>query len=99
MNIADIKYENKKAGFFFFSPDTIKFFASKFVAGSIRETPDYCYFITSEKKCFDDYTRVFSVRKFDKKNGDIETVEDCHGLATKAEAQSKIDDIINRGGY
>ena len=68
--IDEVKEANKELGHHFFSPDTMKFFASR-VESSLYKNQT---FITSEKKCFDDYTRVYCVRKA-LSNGSIETVE------------------------
>lgn len=58
-SLSELKEANKEAGFHFFSPDTMRFFASRIESTLYK---NQC-FITSEKKCFEDYTRVYSVRK------------------------------------
>ena len=70
--IEEIKEANRKAGQHFFDADTLRFFSS-------RISDVYCglggvFFVTSEKKCFNDTTRVFTVRKFNSDNGHIDTV-------------------------
>lgn len=58
----------------FFSPDTMRFFRSRVLSYL------YCgkrnvYFVTSEKKCFDDFTRVFNVRRYNPNEDSFETLE------------------------
>lgn len=57
----------------FFDADTMRFFASKVLEDFWSLTTGY--FLTSEKKCFDDNTRVFSVRKANFETGDVATIE------------------------
>lgn len=68
--ISEVKETNKANGYFFFSKDTMRFFASKIESSLYK---NQC-FVTSEKKCFDDYTRVYNVRKV-KPNASIITIE------------------------
>jgi hypothetical protein len=70
LTIADVRRRNGEAGRYFFSPSTMKFFASK-VESTLYK--NLC-FVTSEKKCFEDYTRVFHVRRYDPFTHDIETL-------------------------
>lgn len=72
MTIQEIKRANRKAGQYFFSPDTMRFFASR-VSSSVFEGAGGIYFITSEKKCFDDNRRVFHVRRFNP-NGSVSSI-------------------------
>lgn len=69
-NIKELKEANKEAGYHFFSKEIMKFFASKIESNLYKNKT----FITSEKKCFDDYTRVYSVRKANS-DASIETVK------------------------
>jgi hypothetical protein len=69
-NIDQVKKANRDNGYYFFSPDTMRFFASRVSQGFDYNTQ--C-FVTSEKKCFNDYTRVFSVRQAGP-DGDIKTI-------------------------
>jgi hypothetical protein len=68
--IAELKQANKDAGMYFFSKDTMNFFASRIESSLYK---NQC-FITSEKKCFNDYTRVYSVRRA-RPDASIETLE------------------------
>lgn len=67
--IADVKEANKASGRYFFSPDTMRFFDSQIESTLYR---NQC-FITSEKACFSDYTRVYHVRRA-RSDGSIETL-------------------------
>lgn len=68
--MSEVRKANKEAGFYFFEPATMRFFASR-VASPLYKNQT---FITSEKRCFEDYTRVYAVRKVSS-NGDIKTVK------------------------
>ena len=69
--IAEVKRANREAGFYFFSPDTMRFFASRIESGLYK---NQC-FITSEKRCFSDDTRVFKVRRA-RPDGSIENMSE-----------------------
>lgn len=72
--IEDIICANQAAGGHFFDKSTMRFFASRKMSGIvIIENADRILFFTSEKKCFDDYTRVYSVNVFVPGSGEIET--------------------------
>jgi len=73
ITIEIVKEINKAKDQHFFDKDTMRFFRSKIHS---RVLIDDKYFITSEKKCFDDETRVFSIREFDRKTGRIKTIQD-----------------------
>ncbi len=82
LTIGDVKRLNEGAGGYWFSPDTLKFFKSRFT-----ETDKLIkgkYFITSEQN--PEGSRMFSVRAFDPKTKDISTVGEFHSFATKKEA-------------
>ena len=81
--ISEVRQANKDRGHHFFSRETIKFFESK-VESTLYK--NQC-FITSEKKCFNDYQRVYSIRRA-KPNGSIETLE--RGLISIELAREKI---------
>ncbi len=88
-NMQQVKQANKAIDNHFFSPDTMRFFSSK-----IESRLDYntqC-FITSEKKCFNDYRRVFSVRQVEE-NGSIKTL--VRDLRTKDQAKEFIKELQN----
>ena len=67
-----IMLENERAGFHFFSPDTMRFFKSR-VSKVIYQGDGGIYFITSEQY---DYKspRHFTVRQFNPETKNIETI-------------------------
>lgn len=73
-SIADIRRINKEKGQFWFSPDTMKFFASR-VLSNVYNGPNGVFFVTSEKRGFDQAVsgRGYTVRKFDPETGRIKT--------------------------
>lgn len=83
-NMKQVKEANKANGYYFFSPDTMRFFDSKIVSKLDYNTQ--C-FITSEKKCFEDYTRVYAVRQVDRE-GSINTL--VRDFNSKQEAKDYI---------
>lgn len=93
--IEDIQELNETAGYYFFSPDTMRFFESKVES----DLSDFGYFITSEKKCFQDYTRVYKVRQaaYEIKNGKIEFTGDVKSIAgpfdDMSDAEEKITEL------
>lgn len=93
MNMPDLIQLNEEIGHYFFSPDTMRFFASKIES----ELYPSGYFITSEKRCFNDNRREFKVR-FAKQDehgeftGEIESVK--HDLfETFEEAKEFIENL------
>ncbi len=92
--VADVMSLNAKKGMFFFSPDTLKFFNSRILGGELQGN-NKNLFITSEKqpsfrgeKTF----RRFSIRKVNKKSGDISTVGEFQQFATQKQAEKFIKD-------
>ena len=47
----------------FFDADTMRFFKSRVTSNYKRVSDTVAYFITTEKRCFDDYTRVATIRR------------------------------------
>lgn len=87
--IADIKAINREKGQYFFSRNTMKFFASK-VLPYVYEGKGGIYFVTSEKMCFEDYRRVFTVRKFYPETGGITSpIPEKFSNSTTAKAWAK----------
>lgn len=63
------QYNNLKSGHFF-DKDTMRFFKSRVLSFFQKIDNSRAIFLTSEKKCFDDYSRVFSVRLAELKSDD-----------------------------
>ncbi|KKM64746.1 hypothetical protein LCGC14_1498200 [marine sediment metagenome] len=60
-SVSEIKALNEANGQYWFSPDTRRFFASRYgetIYGG-------WFFVSSEKACFNDHTRVYTVRQAD----------------------------------
>lgn len=79
--ISEVRKANKEAGQHFFDADAMRFFASAVESQLYKNQT----FITSEKRCFEDYTRVYSVR-LAKPNASIETL--FNNLESLSEARS-----------
>lgn len=61
--INEIKAANRELGHHFFSRDTLRFFASRVYNDVIECADGACLFVTSEKRGFEDFTRVYTVRR------------------------------------
>lgn len=89
----DIIDLNRKAGQHWFSPDTKKFFKSKWPEDHVGLVNNQ-YFISSEKSPWD--ARKYSIRKWDGKRKGIDTVEGFGDFKTKAQAQRHLQKIIKK---
>lgn len=75
----------------FFDRDTMRFFKSRLTSHYKRVSDFEAYFVTTEKRCFDDCTRVASVRRvtmheieddgYKRRKYKIETVDGLHGVS------------------
>ena len=75
----------------FFDRDTMRFFKSRLTSHYKRVSDFEAYFVTTEKRCFDDHTRVASVRRvtmyetddngYKRRKYRIETVDGLHGVS------------------
>ena len=96
-DLKSIKQRNQDAGMHWFSPKTMAFFKSRIDhrAGTIVEAGGQsALFITSEKKCFGDDTRVWSVRRAHV-NGDVTTV--ISGIRRRDEAVLRRQVVADTG--
>lgn len=59
----------------FFSPDTMRFFASRLIQAVFPTNTGTVYFVTSEKACFDDPSRVYNVRRYTIDNDSFDTLD------------------------
>lgn len=82
--IKAIKEANKAIGHHFFEADTMRFFSSRILPRVYAGK----YFITSEKRCFQDYSRVYSIRVVDH-DGRIDTIEGKYNTAGQAKKALK----------
>lgn len=90
--ISDVKRINRERGHYFFSHDTMRFFASHIETGLMGER----YFITSEQKSFNDGSRVYTIREFNALTGGIKTVGDYKKYLTKQEALDKVNELLGK---
>ena len=73
--IDKIKQANREAGNYFFSKDTMTFFASRVMPRTFYHDDKAVFFVTSEKSCFDDPSRVFRVRVFIPDTGTVKSAD------------------------
>ncbi len=74
MTISELRALNKRNGFYFFSPKTMKFFGSRVESSLLKGG----YFITSEFTGFERNARAYKVRRANIESGDIDTMS--HGI-------------------
>lgn len=87
------EYYDLKPGGHWFSNDTMRFFSSRLPDYAYLKG-DYAYFITSEKD-FSGNNRFYSIRKFDRRDGKIDTIGDFNRM-TKTEARKELaHNILN----
>jgi hypothetical protein len=85
--VEDIRRLNEECGKFFFSTGASRFFSSRILDVCCPMRDGSTLFITSERRGFDDPTRVWTVRRAFA-NGDIETVGEFGEHTTRAQAVS-----------
>ena len=74
----------------FFSKDTMKFFKSRVNSNLFYDYKnELIYFITSEKKCFNDDTRLYTLRVYNPATAKIDTAENTEFLHFETLAQAK----------
>lgn len=92
MNIEQIKERHTAAGFYFFSPDTMRFFNSKVHNPTHTGAFGIVYFITSEQ--FDnDSVRLYTIRQFNPKTCEVDTYEEFQAYATLYQATKALKGI------
>lgn len=84
-SIDEIKRRNAKAGKFWFSPDTMRFFSSIVYDETFDLVDGGALFVTSERFSLEQ-KRQFTVRRFLPLTAGIDTVGDMMAFATKQEA-------------
>jgi len=83
--MADVRRNNKEAGGYWFSPDTMRFFRCRIESKLIRGK----FFVTSEQ-AGDDHPRLYSIRKYNPETHDIDTVGDFQAFKTRQDALDAI---------
>lgn len=69
-SIEDIRNANRDAGFYWFSPDTLRFFRSRILSGVYSGTGGV-FFVSSESR--DGAWRTYNVRRFLPESGNVES--------------------------
>lgn len=95
-SIAGIKRANRAAGLYWFEPDTIQFFNSRVMA-DVYPTPEGDAYFVSSEQYDDDAPRLYTVRKFFKTSGRIDTVGEFQGYATADDARAAIRELLSAG--
>ena len=85
LTMDDVKRNNREAGQFFFSPDTMKFFRSKIESKLVKGR----FFITSEQ-AGDEHPREFTIRVYDADTHGISTMGGFQAYKTMEEAEIAI---------
>lgn len=83
---SQIVEENKRAGFKFFDPNTMRCFGSR-VLEDVCDGPAGVYFVTSEKEPASG-ERWYKVRRFEPSTGRVVTVTSCPQFSTPARAKT-----------
>lgn len=86
-SVDDIKRRHRKH---FFSPNNMRFFASRLIQDVFPTNKGKVYFVTSEKACFNDPSRVYNVRCYNIESDCFDTVET---LDSRAKALSSALDL------
>jgi len=97
--MAEVMVANERAGQFWFSPSTMRWFQSRVES----ELIDGRYFVTSEQQPMgyeDDepHPRLFTVRVVSDKGAHIETVGEFQQHATMDDALAAIDTLTEKAG-
>jgi len=94
ISFSEIKAKNKRGGFFFFEPDTMKFFNSRIEGNIAFVKGNNAYFITSEQRPNSEEPRRYTVRRANLKSGDIETEGDFQEYGKASQAMAEIKRLV-----
>lgn len=83
--LSQIKSANRAAGFYFFEPDTMRFFKSR-ALDQVFDGPRGVFFVTSERD--GDNARRYTVRCFNRESGDVKTHGEFQGFKSRTGAIS-----------
>ena len=78
-------YANLNPTGHWFDPDTLRWWGSR-IGRNAYPTPTGALFVTSEFTGFERVNRAYTVRRFDRTTGEIDTVGEFLGHATNAQA-------------
>lgn len=90
--IYDVERKNVKAGNYWFSPDSMRFFKSR-TGDTAYVKGNKAYFVSSEK--YEREPRKYSVRVSDLKTGSVNTVGEFQQFSSSSGAKNKILKILN----
>ena len=78
ITMADVRAHNARAGHYFFSRDTMRFFGTHIVSTLYKNNT----FITSDYTGFERTSRAFTVRVYNPETGHVFTAKDRNGKST-----------------
>jgi hypothetical protein len=86
LTIDRIKADHERAGGTFFKPENARFFNSR-TSGTVYSTREgSAFFVTSESGHTKHEPRLYTVRRFDPRSGDVQTFGRFRGYTTRARA-------------
>lgn len=78
LTIADVRAHNERAGYYFFSRDTMRFFGTRVESVLYKNNT----FITSDFTGFERNKRRYTVRVYNPETGNVTTAKDSDGKST-----------------
>ena len=96
ISLSEVRQLNEQKGFHFFSPDTTRFFRSRYPETAIKKG-DTAYFITSEQFVSSEgesSPRKFTIRKANLKTGDVNTAGEFQGYSSRSKAKTELMKMI-----
>jgi hypothetical protein len=92
--VSDMAAANERAGHYWFSKGTKKFFSSRFLP-ELFKGERLIWFISSEQKGFDRNSgRAFSVRVFDTQTANVNTVGEFNGYSSAGDARAVARELV-----
>lgn len=92
VTMSDVRFYNAEAGQYFFSRETMRFFASRVESSLLRGG----YFISSERAGFASTKRLYTVRQV-RDDWSIATVGAFNGYRSKADAYELVKEFRRKG--
>jgi len=91
--IAELKQRNERAGHYFFSKETTRFFRSRYPENAYTADKKKAYFITSEQR-EDDSPRLYSIRVYNLETDNVKTIGETQEHPTRDSAWRTIRDLL-----
>jgi hypothetical protein len=88
MTIEEIKAANRRAGYHFFSSNTMRSFGSR-VSDKVYQGPGGIFIVTSEKTRYSNEPREYMARQFHPETGAVSNAMDGWGSKHRAHARAK----------